>query len=168
MVKKRSGVIVKYIRIGKESRSLMLKSYVFVSFFVGFFSLLLLVLANITWIANPIASDSNLFREQYLITAVLLLVIIPLFIPLFVVSERYIKGLNNRWVDFYMACTGYVFIGALFLGLLISDPKYHMFDWPMEMIGKRIDMLPNEYGIIPIGISIVIMLIAVKLVKKLN
>jgi hypothetical protein len=36
------------------------------------------------------------------------------------------------------------------------------------MIGKRIDMLPNEYGIIPIGISIVIMLIAVKLVKKLN
>ena len=86
MVDKKLGLVGTYKYAARKSRSLVFKSYVLISSVIGMFIVFLILLAGITWTANP--TGVGPFREQIILGAILLVVIIPLFAPVFVVSRR--------------------------------------------------------------------------------
>jgi hypothetical protein len=152
MADKKLGLVGTYKYAAGKSRSLVFKSYVLISSMIGIFIVFLIVLAGITWTANP--TGTGPFREQIILGAILLVVIIPLFAPVFVVSRRQQKNRSTAQTDCFMALVGYEYIVSFFIGLGILDPNNHKLYWPLEGVGRWVDSLPGSYGVVLIILSI--------------
>ena len=152
MADKKLGLVGTYKYAARKSRSLVFKSYVLISSVIGMFIVFLILLAGITWTANP--TGVGPFREQIILGAILLVVIIPLFAPVFVVSRRQQKSRSTTQTDCFMALVGYGYIVSFFIGLGILDPNNHKLYWPLEGVGRWVDSLPGPYGVVLIILSI--------------
>ena len=164
MVKNGVGIVEKYKYTFNESSSWVFKSYAIISTIVGIFIVFLITMAVITWTANPIGegplgTGTSVFREQVLLGAILLAIIIPLFGPTFVVSNRHQRGINSRRGDFMMACAGYGFMVALFVGLIILDPNSHQGNSSLGGMAIWIDSFSGFYGVILIIVSMILLVI---------
>ena len=166
MVGKKSGLIGTYKYAAKKSRSLVFKSYVFISSVVGIFVVFLITLAGVTWTANP--AGTGPFREQILLGAILLVIVIPLVAPVFIVSRRQQKDRSTVRNEGFMAGAGYGYIVSLFIGLGIIDPNDHKLNWPLESVGWWIDSLPGSYGVGVIVLSIGMIVVIERKTRKLN
>ena len=127
MVGKKSGLIGTYKYAAKKSRSLVFKSYVFISSVVGIFLVFLTTLAGITWTANPVGTGP--FREQILLGAILLVIVIPLVAPVFVVSRRQQKDRSTVRNEGFMAGAGYGYIVSLFITIVIGKAISRAVTW---------------------------------------
>ena len=128
------------------------------------FIVFLIVLAGITWTANP--TGAGPFREQIILGAILLVIIIPLFAPVFVVSRRQQKNRSTTQTDCFMALVGYGYIVSFFIGLGILDPNNHKLYWPLEGVGRWVDSLPGLYGVVLIILSICMIAVVEKKTRR--
>ncbi|MCH2453381.1 MAG: hypothetical protein MK159_02065 [Halobacteriales archaeon] len=166
MVEKKSGLIGTYKYSAKKSRSLVFKSYVVISSMVGIFVIFLITLAGITWTANPVGTGP--FREQILLGAILLGIMIPLVAPVFIVSRRQQKDRSTVRNEDFIGGSGYGYIVSLFIGLGIIDPNDHKLNWPLESVGLWIDSLPGSYGVVVVVLSIGMIVAIERKTRKLN
>jgi len=164
MPDKKLGLVGTYKYAAGKSRSLVFKSYVLISSMIGIFIVFLIVLAGITWTANP--TGTGPFREQIILGAILLVIIIPLFAPVFVVSRRQQKNRSTTQTDCFMALVGYGYIVSFFIGLGILDPNNHKLYWPLEGVGRWVDSLPGPYGVVLIILSICMIAVVEKKTRK--
>lgn len=144
----------------RESRSWLLRSYVVTSAAVGIYVTLLVVLALVTWIANPIA-----FGERAFLMLLGLLVVMPLFAPVLVVARRYRRADPPTVGDRWLALSGYGFLAALVLGLFISDPAPHAASGALAPAVAWLDGLPDGWGLAPPAGAAVAIVIAVRLTR---
>ena len=164
MPDKKLGLVGTYKYAAGKSRSLVFKSYVLISSMIGIFIVFLIVLAGITWTANP--TGTGPFREQIILGAILLVIIIPLFAPVFVVSRRQQKNRSTTQTDCFMALVGYGYIVSFFIGLGILDPNNHKLYWPLEGVGRWVDSLPGLYGVVLIILSICMIAVVEKKTRR--
>ena len=144
----------------RESPSWLLRSYVVASAAVGLYVALLVTLALVTWIANPVA-----FGERAFLVLVALLVVMPLFAPVLIVARRHRRGASPPTGDRWLAAAGYGFLGALVLGLYISDPSTHATGGPLGPVVAWLDALPAAWGLLPPVGAAVALLAAVRLTR---
>lgn len=128
----------------RQSRSWLFRSYVVASAAVGLYVGLLVLLALVTWIAEPVA-----FGERTFLLLVGLLVVMPLFAPVLVVARRHRRGHHSTTADRWLAMSGYGFLGSLLLALYVSDPATHPTTGAVAPIAAWLDALPDVWGLAP-------------------
>lgn len=154
------GLVGAFLFALRESRSWLLRTYVVTSAAVGIYVALLVVLALVTWIANPIA-----FGERAFLVLVGLLVVIPMFAPVLVVARRHRRNDSPPAGDRWLAVAGYGFLAALVLALFISDPTSHATSGVFAPVVAWLDALPDGWGLaLPVGAALVI-IVTVRLTR---
>ena len=108
------------------------------------------------------------FREQILLGAILLGIMIPLVAPVFIVSRRQQKDRSTVRNEDFIGGSGYGYIVSLFIGLGIIDPNDHKLNWPLESVGLWIDSLPGSYGVVVVVLSIGMIVAIERKTRKLN
>lgn len=142
------GLLGAFVFAARRSRSWVCRTYVVVSALVGGYVGLLLVLAMVTWLANP-----SVFGDRAFLAVLGLLVLIPLFAPVLVVARRHRLGTGTVGTDRLLGLAGYAFVASVFLALFISDPADHGIGGPAGVVAA-IDRLPRIYGVVPPVVAI--------------
>lgn len=137
------GLLGAFAFAARRSRSWVCRSYVVVSALVGGYVGLLLVLAMVTWLANP-----SVFGDRAFLAMLGLVVLIPLFAPVLVVARRHRLGVGSVGADRLLGLAGYAFVASVFLALFISDPADHGVAGPGGVVAA-VDGLPRVYGVVP-------------------
>lgn len=144
-----------------ESESWLFRTYVVVSAVIGVLVALLLLLALVTWIARP----SGRIGERALIGVLLIFILAPLFAPVLIVARRHRFHHDHRGVDLGLGIAGYVFVGSLYVGILISDPARHSAPGVSGIVVRALDDLPDTFGLLPPAIGVVLMAIVALLTR---
>lgn len=105
------------------SDSRLYQLYVVVGALFSLLLTLLFALAIIVVIAATLGASESITLVRSLFVLVGLIVVAPIIAPVLLVARRHRKrlGSGTRY-DFALACGGFLFIGALYLGLVISVP----------------------------------------------
>lgn len=144
----------------RQSRSWLLRSYVVVAAAVGLYVALLVLLALVTWLANPVA-----WGERAFLLVVGLLVVGPLFAPVLVVARRHRYGTDAPAADRWLALAGYGFLAGLVLALFVTDPDPHAVSGAMGPTAAWLDALPDVYGLLPPVAAAAAIVAAVRLTR---
>lgn len=134
------------------SDSRIYKGYVLVSAVLGLAVTLLFVLALVGVIgATRGASQTTLFVRAFFVI-IALLVLVPILAPVLLVAHRHrTRPERNGVYDTALAGGGYLFIGALYLGLVISVPPERQ-ESVTGAFGAIVDTLyglPQLLGLVP-------------------
>lgn len=155
------GILGAYPYAFRQSRSWLFRSYVVVSGVVGGFIAILLLLGLITWLAGP----TGLAGQNAFLGVIGILVIAPLAAPVLFVARRYRLETPNPEADRLFALAGYLFLGSLYLALLITDPSQHTVGGPLQGLLAALDALPGTYGLIPPVIAAVAILLVARFTR---
>lgn len=140
------------------SESSVYKAYVFVSAALGIALTLLFTLALIGVIASTLGASETITLVRSFFVLVALLVIAPIIAPVLLVARRHRKRLGaGTTYDAALAIGGYLFIGALYLGLAISVPPEHR-ESTTGALGAVVETLyglPEALGLLPPVLAIV-------------
>jgi hypothetical protein len=151
------GILGAYPYAFRQSRSWLFRSYVVASGVVGGFIAVLLLLGLITWLAGP----TGLAGQNAFLGVIGILVIAPLAAPVLFVARRYRLETPRPEADRLFAIAGYLFLGSLYLALLITDPSQHTIGGPLQGLLATLDALPGTYGLIlPVIAAVAILLVA--------
>jgi len=155
------GLLGAYPYAFRHSSSWLFRSYVVVSGLVGAFVALLLVLGLITWLAGP----TGLAGQNAFLGVIGILVLAPLAAPVLFVARRHRFETARPAADRLFALAGYLFLGSLYLALLITDPSHHSVSGPFRGVIAALDALPGTYGLIPPVIAAVAILLVARLTR---
>lgn len=139
-----AGLVGAFVYASRQSRSWLFRLYVVTGAAVGLFIAVLLVLATITWIANPVA-----FGERLLLGVIGILLLAPLAAPVLIVARRHRRGGSEPAADRWFGLTGYAFVAAIGLALYITDPSTHDVGGGMAPLAAWLDGLPDLAGLLP-------------------
>lgn len=128
----------------RKSESLLFRTYVLASAISGLYIAILLVLGIVVWIADPL-----LVGDKALLGVVGILVLGPLVAPVLVIARRYRLGIERPEADWLFGLVGYAFFGALYTGILITDPADHDAGWPLGSVFTVLDDIPDVVGLLP-------------------
>lgn len=135
-----------------ESDSFVYRAYVVVSALLSALLAILFALALIGVIAATLGASESITLVRSFFVLIGLLVIAPILAPVLLVARRHRKRLGSgRSYDTALAIGGYLFIGALYLGLLISVPPA-LQETTAGRLGVIVDLLyglPSALGIVP-------------------
>lgn len=154
------GLLGAYRFAFRQSPSWLFRSYIIVSAFVGLYTGILLVLAIVSWVANPVA-----FGDRALLGVIGIAVLLPLFGPGLVVARRYRRATSTLTADRLFAVTGYAFVLSLLVALVISDPSQHTAPGPLGGVVGFLDQIPAEYALGPPIAIVGVMLLAIRLTR---
>ncbi|WP_135827734.1 hypothetical protein [Halorussus halobius] len=146
-----SLVVGSFRRAVGETDSYLLKSYAVVGAFLAVLLALLLVLALPVWIFNT-AGQSELatFSRAFLVVGGVLL-LVGLAAPVVGADRRRAGGTASRRTDALLAASGYLFVGSLYLALLVSAPSGQR-GTPPALIAPVVEFLyalPAVYAVAP-------------------
>ncbi|WP_336364395.1 hypothetical protein [Halalkalicoccus salilacus] len=140
------------------SESYLYKGYVLVSAALGIALTLLFTFALIGVIAATLGASETITLVRSFFVLVALLVIAPIIAPVLLVARRHRKRLGaGTTYDAALAIGGYLFIGALYLGLAISVPPEHR-ESTTGALGAVVETLyglPEALGLLPPVLAIV-------------
>lgn len=120
-----SGLLTAYPYAFRKSDSRLLRSYAAVSTLLAALVTLLMVSALLVLISNTAGAKGGtltLSRTFYVVVG--LLVFIPIVAPVLLVAHRYRhdRDVSDRY-DAALALSGYLFVFALYVALVISTPE---------------------------------------------
>lgn len=153
-----AGLVGAYRYAFRRSSSWLFRSYVVASAVLGVFIALLLVLALVSWAADPVA-----FGERAFLGVIGLLLVMPLAAPVLVVARRYRRGRPAG--DAWLGLAGYAFVLGIFLALFVSDPSPHDVQGALAPVAAWLDGLPDRYGLIPPVLAAAAIVAAVRLTR---
>lgn len=134
------------------SDSYVYKGYVLVSAALGLALTLLFALALIGLIAATLGASETITLVRSFFVLVALLVIAPIFAPVLLVARRHrTKQGSDAAYDAALAVGGSLFIGALYLGLVISVPPEHQQTTTggLAVVVEALYDLPGALGVLP-------------------
>lgn len=141
------------------SDSRIYKGYVFVSAALGLALTLLFTLALIGVIAATLGASETITLVRAFFVLVALLVIAPILAPVLLVARRHRKRLGTgETYDTAVAVGGFLFVGALYLGLVISVPPEYQ-EPTAGGLGVLVDILygiPQSLGLLPPVVSVIV------------
>ncbi|USZ67505.1 hypothetical protein NGM10_12295 [Halorussus salilacus] len=147
----RSVLAGSFRRAFAESDSRLLRSYVVVSGLVGALLVVFLLLALPVWVFNTLGgSEFATFSRAFLLVGAALLVV-GLVAPVLSAARRHRRGEASARTDFLLASTGYLFVGSLYLSLVISAPPDAR-DAPPAALAPVVEFLyalPATYAVAP-------------------
>lgn len=144
MVEDYRGLPAGFVFALRRSDSWLLRTYVVASVIVGGFAAVLLALALVSWLGTPAPLGG-----RSLLGVIGIFVFVPLFAPVLVAARRHRRGAGSRRADALLGLTGYGFVLAVYLALLISDPNPHAVDGPIAPAIAAVDALPRVAWIVP-------------------
>ena len=145
----------------RRSDSYLLRAYVVVAALVGAFVAVLLLLGAVTWLATPAP-----IGQRALLGVIAILVLVPLFAPVLVVARRHRYGAAGRRADALLGLTGFGFVLAVYLALLVSDPNPHGVSGPLAPAVAAVDALPRRYWVVPPVCAAVSIWLAVRVTRS--
>jgi hypothetical protein len=118
-----SGLVSAFPYAVRESDSRLFRSYAFLGGLLALGLVLLFVLALIVVIAATTGGAGGTFSlSRAFFVLVGLSVVAPVLAPvLFVARHHRRKGADGRY-DAVLACTGYLFVASLYVGVIITVP----------------------------------------------
>lgn len=137
----------------RRSRSLVFKLYVVVGAVMALVVALLFFLGLIRIFADTGGSATLAFARTFVVV-VGLLVVIPIVTPILLVARRHRRGIGDdvRY-DRRLALSGFLFLGALYVGLIPTVPPEHR----TEVGGSLAPVVETLYGLPwTVGFAIVI------------
>jgi hypothetical protein len=146
-----------------ESDSYAYRAYVLVSAALGVALTLLFTFALIGLIAATLGASETITLVRSFLVLVALLVIAPVFAPVLLVARRHrTKQGADASYDAALAVGGYLFIAALYLGLVISVPPEHQqaTTGAFAVVVGALYGLPQPLGLLPpvlAGVAIVLL-----------
>lgn len=148
------GLLGAYPFAFRQSPSWLFRSYVVVSALSGLYIAILLGLALVSWIANPVA-----FGDRALLGVIMIAVLVPVFGPVLIVARRYRRVTSTRSADRWFAIAGYAVLVGLMLALLISDPNQHTSPGPLSGLLALVDSIPRRYALVPPVASVLVLVV---------
>lgn len=140
------------------SESSVYRAYVLVSAALGIGLALLFTLALIGVIASTLGASETITLMRSFFVLVALLVIAPIFAPVLLVARRHRtrQGADATY-DAALAVGGYLFVAALYLGLLISVPPEHQQTTTggLAVVVEALYGLPGVLGLLPPVLAVV-------------
>lgn len=140
------------------SGSYLYKGYVFVSAVLSLAIALLFTFALIGVIAATLGASETITLVRSFFVLVALLVTAPILAPVLLVARRHRtrQGADTTY-DVALAIGGYLFIGALYLGLAISVPPEHRESTTgtLGVVVETLYGLPQALGLLPPLLAIV-------------
>jgi hypothetical protein len=140
----------------RVSESRLFKSYVLVGgLLTGFISIMFLF-AVIGIVARTTGTQGGVFTfSRAFFVFVGFLVVFPLIGPIISVARRHRRGTKSdvppARADYLVAATGYLFIFALYVGLIISTPEAQQQDvsGALAPVATLLYSLPRLFGLVP-------------------
>ncbi len=136
----------------RESGSSVYRTYVLVSAALGIVLTLLFTFALIGVIAATLGASETVTLVRSFLVLIALLVIAPIFAPVLLVARRHRthRG-DDPAYDAALAAGGYLFVGALYLGLVISVPSEHQEATTglLAVVVEALYGLPAVLGVVP-------------------
>lgn len=146
------GLLGAYPFAFRESPSWLFRSYVVASGLIGLYIAILLGLALVSWVANPVA-----FGDRALLGVLMIAVLVPVFGPVLIVARRYRRAASTGVVDRWFAVAGYVVLFGFLLALLISDPNQHIVPGPLGGLLALVDAIPRRFALVPPVIAVLLL-----------
>lgn len=145
------------------SDSLVYRAYVVVSALLSVLLALLFAFALIGIIAATLGASESITLVRSFFVLVGVLVIAPILAPVLLVARRHRRELGSgRAYDAALAAGGFLFVGALYAGLVISVPP-DLQEPTAGATGLLVDALyglPSALGIVPplLGVVLIVVL----------
>lgn len=155
----RYSVIRRSVATGVRSESYLLRAYTVLGALASAFVALLLLLAIPQWVSWTLGqSELNTFSRAMLPWLGLLLVG-PLLAPPFFAARR---DTRTRRRDFWLGLAGFLFLGSLYVTLLVSAPPQYRDPAPaLPVLGAFVELcysLPAVYALVPpvVGVAVIV------------
>lgn len=136
----------------RTSDSLFFKSYVVVGGLLAALVAVVFLFAIVQLIAVTTGGSGGVFTfSRAFFVFVGFLVVFPLLAPILSVARRHRRRGSSQRYDFTFAATGYLFVFALYLTLVISTPAEQQ-ETPPAAIAPVVEFLyglPATYGLVP-------------------
>jgi hypothetical protein len=146
------GVLGAFPYAFRASDSFLFRSYVVLggvlTLVVGF----LFVAAVVGAVASTIGGGGSLTLSRSFFVVVGLFVVAPLVAPVLFVARRHRReGGDGARYDAALAAVGYLFVLALYAGLVISVPPAHQTtpSGPLAPVAAALYALPQRVGLVP-------------------
>jgi hypothetical protein len=152
----------------RASRSWLFKSYVVLGGLAALMAALLMVFALVTLIAQTATiggGSLTLSRAFYVVVG--LFVVGPLLAPILFVARRHRRQGSRKRYDAGLALTGFVFLGSLYVGLLISVPPGQQ-ETVSGVLAPTVEFLyalPQIAGVVPPVLAAVLIVVVHRLAR---
>jgi len=137
----------------RASDSRLLRTYVVVGGLIAALVVVLFVLSLVVLVAETVGATGGTFTfSRAFLVVVMVLVVVPLVAPVLFVARRHRRVGSTAGYDRTLAATGYLFVLALYLGLLVSAPESLTDDpgsGPVGALVARLYALPRAGGVVP-------------------
>lgn len=137
-------------RSRRESASLLLRSYVWVSALVGLLLVLTVLLALPVWVAETVGHSALNKIARGVLPVVVLGLLVPLFAPAVYVARNHRRGTATRRSDAALGLAGYLYVLSIYLALVVSAPAEFRTE-PSGVLAPVIDLayaLPPLYSLL--------------------
>lgn len=136
----------------RRSESRLFKSYVVVGGLVAVGLVLFFLMAVVVAVGDTLGAVGGTFTfSRAFVLFVGLLVVGPVLAPILLVARRHRRGGSSRAYDRALAASGYLFVPALYLLLVISAPP-DLRESPPAALAPVVEMLyalPPVAGVVP-------------------
>ncbi len=143
----------------RESESLTLRTYVWVSALVGLLLVITVLLALPVWIAETVGHSALNKIARGVLPVVVLGLLVPLFAPAAYVARNHRRGTATRRGDAALGLAGYLYVFSIYLALVVSAPAEFRSE-PSGVLAPAIELayaLPALYSLaVPILGALVI------------
>lgn len=136
----------------RSSRSWLFKLYVLVGGLVALVATVLMAFALVTLVARTATvpgGSLTLSRAFYVVVG--LFVVGPLLAPILLVARRHRREGSKKRYDASLALAGFVFLGSLYVGLLVSVPpaQQEPVSGAFAPVVESLYALPQVGGVVP-------------------
>lgn len=140
----------------RASRSRLFKSYVVLGSLVALVVTVLMTLALVTLVGQTATAGGGtltLSRAFYVVVG--LFVVGPLLAPILLVARRHRRQGSRKRYDAGLALAGFVFLGSLYLGLVISIPpgQQEAVNGALAPVVEFLYALPQLWGLLPLALA---------------
>lgn len=136
----------------RTSRSRLFRLYVVLSGVLAALLIVFFVLALAVWIEATVRQSAVEALSRSFLVLVWLIIVAPLIAPVLLVARRHRRGMHvSPKYDTALATAGYLFIVAVYAGLLIAVPEGQR-ETPTGVLAPVVDVLyalPQPVGILP-------------------
>lgn len=136
----------------RVSESRLFRAYAAVGGLLAALVVVLFALALVVLLGQTAAASGGTFTfSRAFLLVVMVLVVVPLVAPVLFVARRHRRIGSTAGYDRALAATGFGFLGALYLGLVISTPESlrSPVDGPLGPVVSGLYALPRAAGVVP-------------------
>lgn len=137
----------------RTSDSRLFRTYAVAGGLVAALVVVLFVFSLVVLVAETVGATGGTFTfSRAFLVVVMVLVVVPLVAPVLFVARRHRRVGSTVGYDRTLAATGYLFVLALYLGLVVSAPESLTDDpggGPVGALVARLYALPRAGGVVP-------------------